>query len=97
MSEGLPRSLLEAMACGMFVIATRVGGVPDAVTDGQSGFLIPPNDVRALAQAIQKALENPELVEKVGNRNKLAMVRYDVDVIGREIAEFILEQGLRRA
>jgi len=97
LSEGLPRSLLEAMACGMFIIATRVGGVPDAVTDGQNGFLIPPNDVRALAQAIQKALENPELVEKVGNRNKLAMVRYDVDVIGREIAEFILEQSPRQA
>jgi glycosyltransferase involved in cell wall biosynthesis len=93
LSEGLPRSLLEAMACGMFIIATRVGGIPDVVTDGQNGFLIPPNDVRALSRAIRKALENPELVEKVGNRNKSAVGRYDVNVIGGEIAEFILKES----
>ena len=97
LSEGLPRSLLEAMACGMLIIATRVGGIPDVVTDGQNGFLIPPNDVGALSRAIRKALENPELVERVGNRNRLVAGRYDIDVIGREMAEFILKESTRQA
>ena len=54
--EGTPNTLLQAMAIGLPVVATRVGGVPDIITDGVNGLLIQPNDVNALAEAIRLLL-----------------------------------------
>jgi len=89
LSEGVPRSILEAMACGMFVIATRVGGVPDVVTDGKNGLLVQPNDAKALSEAIRWALADPQRLAAVGETNRIAAQRYDVEVIGREVSDFI--------
>jgi glycosyltransferase involved in cell wall biosynthesis len=60
-SEGFPNALLEAMACGCCVSASAVGGVPELVEDGRSGFLFPPGDVDALANRLRAVIENPEL------------------------------------
>lgn len=54
--EGLPISLLEAMAAGVPCVATRVGGVPEAVDDGRHGVLVPPGDPHVLAEAIRDLL-----------------------------------------
>lgn len=59
-NEGSPVSLIEAMASGRPVVATGVGGVPDLVEDGVTGFLVPPEDPSALARAIGALLANPE-------------------------------------
>ena len=59
-SEGLPMSLLEAMSAGLPLVATRVGGVPDVVTDGISGCLVPSDDHRALGAALSNILDKPE-------------------------------------
>jgi len=52
-NEALGKVLLEAMACGRPVIATRVGGIPDIVAEGRNGLLVPPRDAESLAQAIE--------------------------------------------
>jgi glycosyltransferase involved in cell wall biosynthesis len=59
-SEGLPFTLLEAMALGKPVVATRVGGVAEVVEDGRSGRLVPRDDPAALAAAIAAVLDAPE-------------------------------------
>lgn len=58
--EGLPLALLEAMASGLPAIATRVGGIPEVLTDGVDGRLVPPGDVAALTAAIAGVLDDPD-------------------------------------
>lgn len=60
LNEGLGRSILEAQAAGVPVVATNVGGVPEIVEDGTTGILVPPKDPKALAQAIEKLVDNLE-------------------------------------
>jgi len=57
--EACPNSVLEAMAAGTLVVATNVGGVPEMITDGETGLLVPPRDPAALAQGILTALSLP--------------------------------------
>ena len=58
--EGLPISLLEAMAAEVVCVTTRVGGIPEAITDGVEGRLVPPSDPPALADALVEVLSDPE-------------------------------------
>jgi glycosyltransferase involved in cell wall biosynthesis len=62
--EGMPGALVEAMAVGLPVVATRVGGIPEVVTDGVDGLLVPAGDPRALALAIGRAKTMPELGQR---------------------------------
>jgi glycosyltransferase involved in cell wall biosynthesis len=64
--EGLPMVLLEAMAHGRAVVATPVGGIPSLVEDGVTGVLVPPGDAKALREAIERLLVNPELRQRLG-------------------------------
>lgn len=67
-SEGLGRVVLEAMATGAPVVATRVGGLPEVVEDGVTGFLVPAGDVAALAERLAWVLRHPEAARDVGQR-----------------------------
>jgi glycosyltransferase involved in cell wall biosynthesis len=64
-SEGTPRTLVEARAFGCPVIATNVGGIPSSVEDGRDGLLIPPNDVGAIARAVQRMLDDEPLRQRL--------------------------------
>jgi glycosyltransferase involved in cell wall biosynthesis len=65
-SEGLPRSVLEAMRAGLPVVASAVGGIPEAVTDGIEGLLVPRGDPRALAAALSALLGSGERRKQMG-------------------------------
>lgn len=66
LSEGLPNVVLEAMACGLPVVATDVGGTREAVRDGVEGFLVPPRDPRAAAAALRALWRDPDLRRRMG-------------------------------
>jgi len=59
-------SVLEAMSHGVPVIANRIAGMDEIITDGQNGFLVPPGDVQQLAERIGQLLDDPELRKRVG-------------------------------
>lgn len=77
--EGLPRTILEALAVGRAVITTDTPGCRDAITDGENGFLVAPRDAQSLALAMQELVEDPELLQQMSERSRiLAETVYDV-------------------
>jgi glycosyltransferase involved in cell wall biosynthesis len=87
MSEGLSIALLEAMAAGLPVAATAVGGNPEVVLPGETGLLVPPNDPSALAGAMSQLLGDPELCRRLG-RAGAGRVRehFSLDAMARAYA-----------
>ena len=71
-SEAFPRSILEAMRAGLPVVATDVGGVGEAVTDGVSGRLVPPGSPHALASALRELVESAQLRQSMGKAARTA-------------------------
>ena len=68
--ESFGVAAVEASACGLPVIASRVGGLPEVVVDGQTGLLVPPGDVDALAAAMARLLSEPELRARMGRAGR---------------------------
>ena len=81
--DQLPMVILEAMALGKPVVATRVCGIPDVIEDGRTGLLVEPRDPEGLAAAILKLVEDPGLREELSQRARLAAEHYDVRRIVR--------------
>lgn len=80
--EGLPRSLVEAMACGLPIITTDWPGCRDCVQDGVNGFLIPPKDPEALANTMLKFILNPGLVHSMSQKSReLAVEKYELNKV----------------
>jgi glycosyltransferase involved in cell wall biosynthesis len=73
LSEGLPRAVVEAMATGAPVIASRVGGVPELIANDDTGWLVPAGDEDALGHRLRWVLANPEAAERVGARARAAV------------------------
>ena len=84
--EGLPMALLEAMAFGLPVITTNVGGIPDVVTDGREGALIEPGDVPALQTAMRRLMEDESLRIELGERARQRAKQFDVSHFSAELA-----------
>jgi glycosyltransferase involved in cell wall biosynthesis len=70
LNEGMGRVLVEAMAAGKPVVASRVGGIPDLVRHEETGYLVPPANEKALADGIKKILDDPERAWEMGQQGK---------------------------
>ena len=85
-SEGLGNAFLEAMACGVPIVATPVGGIVDFLEDGETGIACPPDEPDALAGAILRLLRDPELARRLSAQaRKLVVERYGWDRIADEM------------
>jgi glycosyltransferase involved in cell wall biosynthesis len=100
--EGMPNVLLEALAAERPVVATRVGGIPEIVTDGKSGVLVPPSDPAALAAGMLRLLENPAEAALFGAAGRrVAESRFGVGTMVERFTqlydELLAEHGLTPA
>ena len=88
--EGIPVSLMEAMASGVAVVASAISGIPELVEDERSGLLVPPGDAAALAAAIRRLLEDPALRARLGAAGRETVIReFDVRRNAAELAHVL--------
>ena len=101
MSEGLPNVLLEAASAGRPVVATAAGGSGEIVIDGETGLLVPTEDLHALVAALRHAIEDPDLRRRIGAAarahvdERFGMARY-VREWGDLYEELAESRGIRR-
>src|SRR5262245_57386035 len=88
-TEGFPQVILEAMARGVPVVATRVGGVPRIVRDGENGLLVPPGDAAALAAALVRLVASPELASALARAGQSAARPYTRVVQAASVLGFL--------
>jgi glycosyltransferase involved in cell wall biosynthesis len=88
--EGMPRTVLEAMAMARPIITTDAPGCRETVVDGDNGFLVPVKSPQALALAMCKFIEHPEIIEKMGLRSrKLAENKFDVQKVNDQMLQIM--------
>jgi glycosyltransferase involved in cell wall biosynthesis len=79
--DNTPVSVLEAMACGLCMVSTNVGGIPYLLQDGQDALLVPPNDSEAMANAAGRIMTEPRLAERLSQNARKKVEQYDWSVI----------------
>lgn len=99
LNEGMGRAAVEALAAGRPVVASRVSGIQDIVVHGETGFLVPPADPRALADAVLRVLATPGLAQTMGARAAQSVAAYGIetmiDGIDRLYVQLLTSSGTR--
>lgn len=91
--EGTPRTVLEAMAMGRAIITTDAPGCRETVVDGDNGYLVPVQDIQALADAMTALIESPDQIARMGVRSRLtAEEKYDVHKVNEKM---LAEMGIQ--
>ena len=85
--EGMGSVLLEAAACGVPIAATRAGGIPEVVVDGETGLLAPPRDPESLAVAIRKLADEPALAERLADEGRARLPRFGLTRMAERMEE----------
>lgn len=92
--EGMPLALMEAMACGAVIIASRVGGIPDIVEEGINGFLIDDcYDVEGFSNIIKKLLVNKREINEISLRNIAKGKKYDIKLLVQAYEKLYVREG----
>jgi glycosyltransferase involved in cell wall biosynthesis len=90
--DGIPNVLVEAMAAGTPVVATAVSGIPELVEDGVNGLLVDPEDPEALADALLRLRDDPDLTARLRAAARTTITeRFDGDRLARELAALFEE------
>jgi glycosyltransferase involved in cell wall biosynthesis len=92
--EGSPVSVVEAMSCGLPVVATTIGGIVDQIVDGETGFLVAQNDIAAMSRAMLRLAEDPALRKRLGdNARKRAVAFFDSALMTSRLQQAILDSS----
>jgi glycosyltransferase involved in cell wall biosynthesis len=95
-NEGVPQSLLQALAMARPVVGTTVGGIPEVIVEGETGLLVPPREARRLAQAMGRLMADADYRAELGRRGReLVVERFTMDMMAAEI-EAVYEVVRRR-
>jgi glycosyltransferase involved in cell wall biosynthesis len=86
-AEGLPLAVLEAMAMGLPIVATSVGGIPEVLADGISGVLVPPGDPAVLAAAVLRILDDVDIATSLGARARTAAAASSIAITARRYVD----------
>lgn len=93
--EGIPKTILEAMACGRAIISTNVPGCKETVKIGVNGFLVPARDIASLRVAMEEFIIKPELIAQMGQRSReIAVEKYDVNQVNSVILNAMVESAV---
>ena len=84
--EGLSVSVMEAMACGLPIVASAIRGNTDLIDSGKGGFLLPPDDAKGFAAAIGQILEEPQIRERMKRHNLEKIRRYSIEAVTEQMA-----------
>ena len=93
--DNTPVSVMEAMACGLCIVSTNVGGVPYLLDDGQDALLVPPDDPDAMAAAVRRILTEPGLAERLSSNTRRKAERFDWSAILPQWQSLFLEAANR--
>lgn len=91
LNEGMGRVLVEAMAAGKPIVASKVGGIPDLVVQGENGLLVPAADTKALAKGIEFLVANSEKRREMGEKGRKTAIMYGSDSMVQRIHQLYLE------
>ncbi len=96
--DGIPNTIIEALATGVPVISTAISGIPEAVRDGESGLLVPERDAAALAAAIERMMKDAELRVRCARAGRrIAESLFSIEASGRALADLMRPTAPRRA
>ncbi len=92
--DNTPVSVMEAMALGMVVVSTNVGGVPYLIQDGENGFLVPPKNPKAMAHKIKLILEDPQKLVEVSHNARKTVEEFDENAVLEKWEKLLEKQDL---
>jgi len=86
--DGIPNTIIEALATGVPVVSTEISGIPEAVKDGKSGLLVPQRDAEALARALERMMTDADLRRHCAQEGRrIAETSFSIEASGRALAK----------